>query len=160
MRVSRPFWLSLLLATAPACGDSETEPEPGPEPAFPEDYASSYTEVRDCRQSGDHDLNIIRILADPAALGPYDNRDQPFPEGAVVLKEEYEFDDMMCEGAIKQWTVMVRLADGDNAEQLDWHWQRVDADRQVATENEAKCYGCHTGCTPDTDGYENTCAVP
>lgn len=158
--MTRLFGVALALVMG--CGDGETDPEPdpGPEPAFPADYAASYTEVRDCRQSGDHDLNIIRILADPAALGPYVDRDQPFPEGAVVLKEEYEFDDMTCEGPIKQWTVMVRLADGENAEQLDWHWQKVDAERQVATENEPKCYGCHTGCTPAADGYEYTCAVP
>jgi len=156
-----PLVLSLLLAVSGGCGDDpEPEPEPGPEPAFPEDYAASYIEVRDCRQSGDHDLNRIRILADPVAVDIYQNRDLPFPEGSVILKEEYEFDDMACAGPLKQWTVMVKLADGENPEQLDWRWQRVDAERQVAAENEPKCYGCHTGCTPEAGGYDFTCAMP
>ncbi|MCA9620462.1 MAG: cytochrome P460 family protein [Myxococcales bacterium] len=152
--------LALLLGGCKGETETETKPDPGPEPAFPEDYAASYVEVRDCRQSGDHDLNIIRILADPAALGPYRDRTAPFPEGAVVLKEEFEFDDVTCEGPIKQWTVMVRLADGAATDQLDWRWQRVTPTREVAAEDEARCSACHSGCTPAAGGYEWTCAVP
>jgi hypothetical protein len=148
--------LALLITTG--CANDETTA--GATPLFPVDYTSTYTEVRNCRQSGDHDLNVIRILADPAALGPYRDRTEPFPEGAVVLKEEYEFDDTTCSGAVKQWTVMVRLADGTAPTALDWKWQRVDAQRATTVEDEPRCYGCHTGCTPSTDGYENTCAVP
>lgn len=161
MTTRRIIGAALSLALLAGCDDETTsDPTGGEEPAFPADYAASYTEVRDCRQSGDHDLNIIRILADPAALTPYLDRAEPFPEGAVVLKEEYEFDDMTCSGAIKQWTVMVRLADGAAPDELDWKWQKVDAERNIASEDEPRCYGCHTACTADNDGYEHTCAVP
>jgi hypothetical protein len=148
--------LSLLTA---ACDDGETH-DAGPVPLFPEDYASSYVEVRGCRQSGDHDLNVIRVLADPAALGPYLNHDQPIPEGAVLLKEEYDFSDVSCSGPVQQWTVMARLAQGGSPDTLDWRWQKVDGQRQVVEEDTPRCYGCHAACTADNGGYEFTCTVP
>ncbi|MEQ9500086.1 MAG: cytochrome P460 family protein [Deltaproteobacteria bacterium] len=138
-----------------------TEDDDGPAPDFPADYAASYVEVRDCRTSGDHDLNYVRMLADPVALSPYENRDAPFPVGAVVIKEEYDFTDTDCSGAIKQWTVMTRLADGTAPAALDWRWQRVDADRNVVGVDTPRCYGCHTGCGVESEGgYEGTCAHP
>ena len=149
--------LALLLA---ACPDGGDEGDAGQEPDFPADYAASYVEVRDCRGSGDHDLNNIRILADPAALGPYQSRSAPFPVGAVVLKEEYDFGDLTCAGPIKQWTVMRRLPTGSAPATLDWAWQRVDVKRQVFDVDAPRCVGCHTGCGVAPDGYEGTCAVP
>lgn len=140
-----------------ACGNGD---DGGPEPFFADDYEASYVEVRDCRQSGDHDLNNIRILADSAALGSYQNRDQNFPVGSVVVKEEFEFDDQDCSGPVKQWTVMRRLADGTDAMKLDWEWQKVDGTRRVVEENTPSCYGCHTGCGVGPDGFDGTCAVP
>ncbi len=117
------------------------------EPVFPADYA--YTEVRDCRASADHDLNKIRILADAASLGPYRDRDAPFPEGAIILKEEFDFADGDCTGPVIQWTVMQRVAD-------DWYWQKVSANRTVVSEDEPRCINCHAAC----GGYLGTCAVP
>jgi hypothetical protein len=139
-----------------ACGD-DTAPV---EPLFPANYADTYTEVRDCRQSGDHDLNIVRILADPAALAAYSDRMDAFPPGAIVLKEEYEFGDVDCEGPIRQWTAMEKLEVGADATNLDWFWQRVDADRRVATQNDPRCASCHRGCGVPPDGYDGTCTVP
>lgn len=155
----RALALALALALA-ACPGDDGEGDAGAEPDFPADYAASYTEVRNCRGSGDHDLNTIRILADPAALAPYQDRAEPFPVGAVVLKEEYDFSDLACEGPIKQWTVMTRLAEGSSPDTLDWAWQRVDKQRQVVSEDEPRCINCHTGCGVAPEGYEGTCAVP
>jgi hypothetical protein len=133
---------------------------PGEEasPLFPEDYASTYVEVRDCRGSGDHDLNNIRVLADPAALVPYRDRLDAFPEGAVVLKEEHGFEDVDCTGTPVGWTVMVRRASGSD-ETLGWQWQKVDADRGVVSEDDSRCVNCHSECVPP-DGYEFSCAIP
>jgi hypothetical protein len=128
------------------------------EPIFAADYAATFVEVRDCRQSIDHDVRPIRIVADPAALVPYRDRAVVFPEGAVVLKEEYAMADPDCAAEPIEWTVMRRLASA-TTEDLGWEWQRVDAERNV-TENEARaCAGCHEDCVPP-DGYEGTCAVP
>jgi hypothetical protein len=149
-----------LAALIAACNGDDGGDESGQEPDFPADYQTKYTEVRNCRGSGDHDLNNIRILADPAALAPYQGRAEPFPAGAIVLKEEYDFGDLDCSGAIKQWTVMRRLADGTSPDTLDWAWQRVDAQRRVFDQDAMRCISCHKGCGVPEDGYEWTCAVP
>lgn len=155
MRSVRLVSCAIVLATTMACGDDT----PMSTPVFPSDYATTYTEVRDCRQSGDHDLNVVRVLADPAALAAYSDRTEPFPEGAVVLKEEYEFGDVDCTGPITQWTVMEKLAVGADPANLDWFWQRVDGDGTVLDENLPRCAACHQACVPP-DGYDGTCTVP
>jgi len=127
------------------------------EPRFPSDYAASYTEVRDCRTSADHDLHRIRILADPAALSPYLDRTAAFPVGAVVLKEEYDFADTDCTGDIVEWTVMQKTS---GAARLGWDWQRVAADRGITTDNSSLCSNCHSQCGASPDGYDGTCAMP
>lgn len=146
----------LTLAALVSCSD-DGPGDSGPAPLFPPDYASSYTEVRDCRSSTEHDLAHVRVLADPQALGPYQGRDADFPVGAIVLKEEY--DDAECAGSITRWTVMQRLLSGSSPETLDWAWQDVEATRRVETVNEPRCIGCHTTCGVPPDGYEGTCTV-
>src|SRR5688500_17982290 len=94
--------LLLLCAGCPSSDDDGGESDP----LFPEDYAATYQEVRDCRNSSEHNLHKVRILADPElAMPAYLGRDQPFPVGAVLLKEEYDFGDDTCDGDILQWTV-------------------------------------------------------
>ena len=95
-------------AAACACGSDGGEPTR----LFPADYDASYTAVRPCRGSPDHDLNNVRVLADPAGLDAYRLRDRPFPIGAIVLKEEHGFGDTSCTGPVVVWTVMVKLATG------------------------------------------------
>jgi hypothetical protein len=139
-----------------SCGDDAPG---GPAPAFPSAYAASYTEVRGCRSSGEHELNNIRVLADPDALVPYRDRLADFPVGSVVLKEEYDFGDTSCGGEVIRWTVMARLAPGSSAQTLDWYWQDVDGSRRVVSENDSRCIGCHQGCGAAPEGYEGTCTV-
>jgi hypothetical protein len=163
MRSTRTTILTALslamLALASGCPADDANDD-GPAPDFPADYADSYVEVRNCRGSGDHDLNNIRILASPTALAPYQNRMESFPVDAIVLKEEYDFGDLTCEGPIKQWTVMRKLEAGSSPDTLDWAWQRVDLERKVVEEDAGRCIGCHTACGNPPDGYEGTCAVP
>jgi len=156
-----PLVLPVLLVIV-ACpgGGGDDDGDEGAAPHFPADYADDYVEVRDCRGSGDHDLNNIRILAGPGAIAPYQGRLTPFPVDAVVLKEEYDFGDTSCAGPIKQWTVMRRLPAGSALATLDWSWQRVDAKRRVVDEDAPRCIGCHQGCGVAPDGYEWTCALP
>lgn len=125
-------------------------------PVFPDTYASTYQEVRDCRRSPDHDLNYIRVLASPEAADPYMGRAQPFPVGAIVLKEEYA--DAACQD-LDGFTVMRKEEAGYAPSTGDWSWQRVSADRDVVPIDEARCIGCHSLCTPP-EGYDFTCAVP
>jgi hypothetical protein len=144
-------WVSM----GAGCGEESA----GPPPLLPEDYQDSYVEVRDCRRSGDHDLNLIRVMADPLAREAYEERMSSFPEGAMLVKEEYEFSDADCTGPIKQWTVMVRQPEGAASDMLGWDWQRIDLARRVI-EGPSRCVGCHSGCGEPPDGYEGTCAVP
>lgn len=143
-------WYALLVVAA-ACGDD------GGTPVFPADYTTTYTEVRNCRSSSDHDLHRIRVLADPAALDPYRLRTSAFPVGSVVLKAEYDFADTSCAGPIIMWTAMQKQA---TPEDLGWVWQRVKADRSVETENDRLCIQCHTDCGVAPDGYDGTCTMP
>jgi hypothetical protein len=155
-------WCTLFFAALGSiqCGGGDPEPPAKVAPGFPSDYETSYTEVRNCRASADHNLRNIRILADEAALDAYDARDSDFPEGAVVLKEEYEIGDDDCSGPIEAWTVMIRLAEGSSDGTLDWRWQQLDADREVTDVDLPRCIGCHQGCGVPPDGYQGTCAVP
>lgn len=153
MAAMRAAFLAALAICACGGGKDETQ-------LFRADYLSSYVQVRPCRPSPDHDLNNVRVLADPLAASAYQMRDRPFPTGAVVLKEEHDSDDINCTGPVTFWTVMVKTPDGNSPSMLDWHWQKVDADRTVATDNEPRCYGCHTACGVPPDGYQGTCSVP
>jgi hypothetical protein len=141
----------LLLCALGACADDATPP------LFPADYAATYTEVRNCRSSSDHDLHRIRVLVEPQALAPYQMRSAPFPVGAIVLKAEYDFADTSCAAPPIEWTVMQKLGTPD---QLGWTWQRVDAKRNLETENDPRCIQCHTDCGVPPDGYDGTCTMP
>lgn len=126
-------------------------PTPDVEPAFPEDYAATYAEVRDCRRSPEHELAFIRVLASPDAAGVYTTRTGDFPEGSVVLKEEYADPDCVD---LSGFTVMQREGD-------DWRWQDVAVDRTVMEDGAiARCAGCHARCETPPAGYRGTCAVP
>lgn len=150
--------LAIGVAALAGCADDGPS-DSGPAPLFPADYASSYTEVRDCRSSTEHDLAHVRVLADPQALGPYEGRDADFPVGSIVLKEEYDFGDVECTGSITRWTVMQRLASCLSPATLDWSWQDVDESRRVKTVDEPRCIGCHTTCGVLPEGYQGTCTV-
>lgn len=156
----RPLAL-VLAALAALAGACEPDPQapPAPEPLLPEDWAARYTEVRPCMPSGDHDLDNVRIVVDDAALGPYLDRDAPFPVGAVVVKPQYDFGDTTCSGDIVRWTIMVKREAGSAPDQLDWHWQTIDPDRTVVDEDLPRCIACHTGCGVPPDGYDGTCAI-
>ncbi|MEO7735600.1 MAG: cytochrome P460 family protein [Kofleriaceae bacterium] len=153
----RATWMSCLVALA-ACGGGD---DGGVQTTlFPAAYAASYVKVRPCRPSADHDLNNVTVLVDPDAVSAYMARDRPFPTGSVVVKAEYDFGDTDCTGPITLWTVMVQLPAGSAPSTIDWHWQKIDANRDVTTDNEPRCIGCHTTCGGPPDGYAGTCSAP
>lgn len=129
-----------------------------PEPLFPADFQSTYQQVRDCRRSGDHDLNYIRVLTAPEATAAYQYREVPFPVGAVVLKAEYA--DPGCTD-LTGYTVMRKEPAGTAPTAGDWSWQRVSAKREVREEeNLTRCVSCHRPCQSSGGGYDWTCAEP
>jgi len=163
--VALPLIAASILAAGAGCGDDGgdddgTDVDAGPVETtlFPADYADTFVEVRDCRMSIEH-VRHVRILADPAALEPYRDREATFPEGAVVLKEEYEYG-TDCDGELLGWTVMVRLTEGTGDDQLGWLWEETDAERNVLETDGQQCIDCHNICGDAPEGYEGTCAVP
>lgn len=133
------------------CGDGQ------PAAFFPHDYATTYQMVRSCRHSLDHDVMNIRVLASPEAVTPYLGRSEPFPVGAIVLKEQYDENDTACAGPIINFTVMRKL---DSATNLGWEWQKVDAKLEGVDTDLGRCINCHTMCGQPPDGYDGTCTVP
>ena len=156
---SRPelaFALIGALAIATACSDDGGEPAPA-EPLFPADYAATFQEVRSCRRSADHDLFYVRVLASAGAASVYANRDAPFPEGSVLVKEEHA-DDACTD--LERITAMRREI-GYAPQAGDWHWQRLSPDRAVELDGKlATCAGCHQSCGVPPDGHDWTCAAP
>jgi len=88
------------------------------------------------------------------------DRASTFPDGAIVIKEEYDIADSACADDIVQWTVMVKDA---AAEELNgWRWQRVNPEREVVESDTARCFGCHEACdgVAPNIGYDYTCTEP
>lgn len=142
-------WVALLVSGCP--GD-----DPAIEPLFEASYTSTFREVRPCRRSGDHDLAFVKVWADPTAFEAYTTRAMPFPDGSVIVKEE--FADDACT-SLSGWTVMRREA-GLDPEGGDWHWQSVDPDRRVSADGLVqRCRSCHMGCGVAPDGHDGTCSV-
>jgi hypothetical protein len=151
--VKRIGLLSLALI---ACSDDGSSGEP---PVFPETYAATYQEVRNCRYSLDHDLRRIRVLSSPEALAAYTGRVEPFPVGAIVLKVEYDADDTACAMSPIGFTAMQKLADGTDTALLDWKWQELDGDRKVIANPGTGCAQCHKTCGKPPEGYGGTCTT-
>ena len=128
MSAARATLAALIAAASLGAAGCDDDGEPA---LFPADYAATYQEVRNCRFSLEHDLMRIRVLAAPDALAVYTGRTGPFPEGAVVLKEEYADTDTACAGPIVSFTAMQKLPAGASPATLDWTWQETDARRKT-----------------------------
>jgi hypothetical protein len=144
----------LVIVALAACGGDDGEPPP-----FPEDYASTFAEVRNCRNSIDHDLMRIRVLAAPDTKDAYLAK-TAFPDGALLLKEEYSNSDPTCSGPIERFTVMQKLPVGSSPATLDWTWYELDGKRKLETVDAQRCISCHTSCGKPPEGFDGTCTMP
>lgn len=150
---------------AAGCGDSDGDaqqdagpPDAGPQPVFPADVEQAYQEMRDCRHSHEHELHYIRVLASPSAQKPYLalSPDEPYPEGAVLVKLEY--DDEECSQLVL-YTAYEKLELNANPIGSDWLWQRVSAEREVIEQGAPwVCVNCHAHHCAPPYGYDLTCA--
>lgn len=132
---------------------------PSPPVPFPADYETAWTEARTpCTLSHDHELTYIRVFVNDLALGPYRDQSSRYPEGAALLKVEYEDED--C-STIRDYVLMERLGPGEAPEDLEWAWERYDASRRVVTDRRFEpetcinCHVCHCGEPPY--GWQLTC---
>lgn len=135
------------------CGGNGGTAPPAEEPAFPADYAQSYTMVRDCRFSIPHP-STITVHCSPEAADAYTTGTYPLPEGSVIVKTVYN--DPGC-SSIRSWSVMQKREANFAPAFGDWYWQEVNSDRVVTTSGVVQsCVGCHSMCT-DRDW---TCTDP
>jgi hypothetical protein len=146
--------LGTLLLGAAGC---DPEP-PGPEPLFPEQPETAWTEMRDCRHSHEHELRFIRVFASPDAEASYLalSPEVPYPVGARLVKLEY--DDPGCTQLLG-YTALEKQPPGSLPAGGDWLWQRVSPRREVLEEGAMyRCINCHEEhCEPPL-GYDLTCA--
>src|SRR3954453_6382027 len=110
MRVS----LLALGVVVSACAQVDN---PSPQMVLPADYRTAFVQVGNCENSIDHGLIdvIVRVRSEDVARytsGPY-----PFPQGALVVKEEYR--GQGC-GELSGYTVMRKEAPGFFAAGGDW----------------------------------------
>lgn len=162
------WWGRLLLGASlfvGACSGDDDGDQPDADaapPVFPEDYRDSYVFARDCRKSASHDLNFIIVWASPDAADIYIPQEGVMPVGSVLLKEEYDLADTLCEDEVVRRSVMKKLEPGATAPELfDYYWASYEADGSLRNENDSRCYGCHDDCDNDVDRlFENTCAIP
>jgi hypothetical protein len=121
---------------------------------FPADFEAQYEEMRDCRQSHEHELRFIRVFASPSAQAPYAmlSPSTPYPPGAVLVKTEY--DDAACE-TLLGFTAMQKLAAGENPDGGDWRWQKVDAPSELLEDGAPeRCLNCHVQHCAPPYGYD------
>lgn len=123
-------------------------------PVFPAHYRDTFTQVRNCRFSIEHGGVSIRVLASPLAVQPYLEEANPLPLGSIVVKEEFSGPDCSLEDLIR-WRVMRKEAPGFDADDGDWHWQWVEADRTVLLNDKTTCIACHLA--PECVGRDYMC---
>ncbi len=127
------------------------------EPIFPADYRATFTEVRNCRFSIAHGGVSVRVLANPIAADPYLNDANPLPVGSIVIKEEYAGPSCDNDADLIGWRVMRKEDPGYDPQDGDWHWQHLNAERQVLYNTKATCIGCHVA--PECLARDHMCTV-
>lgn len=141
-----------LVAALSGCDAADPGQADAGRPVFADDWASTYVELRGCRLSIEHELEYIRVLADPAAAAQFGacldaeagpGCDPPFAEGAVLLKAQYRDDD--CADLLG--FTAVRREAAAPAAGGGWRWQSVDPDGAVTLDGAPPtCVGCHQTC--------------
>jgi hypothetical protein len=142
---------ALLLALGPLAGCEE--PEFQSTPILPSDYRNSFSVVRPCQTSVDHDLSHVVVLTSPEAAQAYRSGLANFPSGSVVALELYS--DPSCRD-LNGWAVMRKEGGGYDDGFGDWRWQELDTFRRVLSDGKnRRCTTCHVTCRP----RDFTCAT-
>ena len=152
---------ALLLTLVWGCGPSS--PDLGP-PLVDETTIDELELLFPCRHSHEHELRHVEIWADPAAAQQYrdclfdrQNCDEPFFEGALFFKREFEYRDCKDEDLVS-YTVNLKLAPNERPDGGDWQWQRLDPQFNVVEDGApAYCVNCHEEHCAPPNGYDLRC---
>jgi hypothetical protein len=119
---------------------------------LPSDYQASYQVARICRLSVAHNSNYMVVYANTLAESDYLGGNYPLPQGSTIVTAETDRPDCM---GVTGYTLMFKDVLGYNAAAADWHWQKLDAQREVLQDGRVQeCIDCHASCGP----YDYTCA--
>lgn len=111
---------------------------------FPLDYATRYTEVRDCRGTSDHGLGAyIRVFASAEGSAAYSAGTYPLPVGTTLVKAVYV--DAACTD-LDTISAMKKRTSGGESSAAQWDWQETDAAGLPLASATSRCTSCHTGC--------------
>lgn len=159
--IRRLFPAALAAGLLVSCGDDDGVSAPPQEPLFPEDYLTSFVEVRNLRPSNNHDgsafgVASVRVHCSPEAADDYTTQTYPMPLGAVVVKTEYTD---LTGSVIAGYTVMMKGPPGTAGASRDWIWQELDSNRVVVQTGQiATCIQCHSTNSDCTE--ELFCTLP
>ena len=145
---------SLCLAALATLACAEVD-SPNPVEVLPDDYRTAFVEVRGCRSSSDHDLNNILVRVHANLKTIYESGPYPFPQGALVVKEEFR--DLQCTDLIA-YSVMRKEAANAQPANGDWTFLKLDPRRRVIQQNEPRCTSCHAQVA--CRGRDRVCADP
>lgn len=82
------------------------------------------------------------VYVDEAANAPFDAKQGPYPEGARIVKPQ--FDSKSAEAPVNV-TVMKKMASGYDPDNGDWYYGVYGADGSVLNEGKLEaCIQCHT----------------
>ena len=148
MATRRAFVLLFLIAL----GGCFQQSGPSTSKLLPSDGVASYQVARTCRLSVAHNSNYMVVYANALAQSDYLAGNYPLAQGSTIVTAET--DQPNCNG-ITGYTLMFKDVPGYNASAGDWHWQKLDAQRDVLQDGRVPdCITCHASCSK----YDYTCA--
>jgi hypothetical protein len=119
---------------------------------LPPDYQASYQVARTCRPSVQHWSNYIVVYANALAESDYLAGNYPLHQGSTIVTAET--DQANCTG-VTGYTLMFKDVSGYDSSAGDWHWQKLDAQRDVLQDGRVQeCITCHASCSQ----YDYTCS--
>jgi hypothetical protein len=146
--------LLLVTAVISACAEIDS---PSPKMVLPPDYRTAFAPVLHCGTANEHLLGnkaVVRMHADLA--GRFENGPYPYPEGTLIVKEEYPVYDDLCAN-LTGYTVMRKEASGYSPTGGDWQWFSLDSLGTVLKEGkQPTCVSCHDKCNRE-DQRDFTC---
>jgi hypothetical protein len=121
---------------------------------LPPDYQTSAQVARTCRLNVGHASKYMVVYTNAVADAAYLAGTSPLPQASTVVAVESDKTD--C-STLTGYTLMRKEAPGYNPAAGDWHWQRLDDQRDVLEDGRLQtCISCHTTCSLN----DYTCSPP
>jgi hypothetical protein len=121
---------------------------------LPPDYQTSSQVARTCRLNVGHASKYMVVYTNAVADAAYLAGTSPLPQGSTVVAVESDKTD--CSD-LTGFTLMFKSVPGYNPAAADWHWQRLDDQRDVLEDGRLQtCISCHTTCSLN----DYTCSPP